>query len=47
MVAGDYWGNGYKNTLAVDFGSTYGFWRYTASTNTWSQLSSTSPDSYL
>jgi hypothetical protein len=47
MVAGDYWGHGYKDTLAVDFGSTYGFWRYTASTKSWSQLSSTSPDSYL
>jgi len=45
MVAGDYWDHGYKDTLAVDFGSTYGFWRYTASTKSWSQLSSSSPDS--
>ena len=44
MVAGDYWGHGYKDTLAVDFGAN-GFWRYTASTGYWSQLSATSPDS--
>jgi hypothetical protein len=44
MVRMDYFGDGYDNVLIVDFGSGVGLWFYDGRIDTWTRLTTSSPD---